>query len=223
MPESITITRVPAYALHALRHRMLRQGLPPEAAHFEGDDEPDSAHFAAIDGNHTVVGCCSIVGRPFPVDPPTDELPQPAASSSNRALNTDGSSAVGAESATPFATPVAIQLRGDYPSPRPTYQLRGMAVDTPAQRLGVGRLLLGAVDRHLAVLCKPPVAAQSVPPSATATPTAPPAAAMPPSLLWCNARLPAVPFYQRLGWIIASTLFHIPTAGPHHRMFRQPE
>ncbi len=36
--------------------------------------------------------------------------------------------------------------------------------------------------------------------------------------LWCNARVPAAPFYQKLGWRIVSEVFDIPTAGPHVRM-----
>jgi GNAT superfamily N-acetyltransferase len=40
------------------------------------------------------------------------------------------------------------------------------------------------------------------------------------TLLWCHARLVAVPFYVRLGWRIVSDVFDIPTVGPHHRMVR---
>ena len=39
--------------------------------------------------------------------------------------------------------------------------------------------------------------------------------------LWCNARVPAVPFYQKLGWEVVSEIFHIPTAGPHEKMTRR--
>lgn len=38
--------------------------------------------------------------------------------------------------------------------------------------------------------------------------------------LWCNARLKAVPFYQRHGWVIDSDAFDIPKIGPHHRMVK---
>jgi GNAT superfamily N-acetyltransferase len=40
------------------------------------------------------------------------------------------------------------------------------------------------------------------------------------TVLWCHARLVAVPFYVRLGWEIVSEVFDIPTVGPHHRMVR---
>jgi GNAT superfamily N-acetyltransferase len=37
-------------------------------------------------------------------------------------------------------------------------------------------------------------------------------------LYWCNARLIAIPFYEKLGWRIVSERFEIPYAGPHHKM-----
>ena len=40
-------------------------------------------------------------------------------------------------------------------------------------------------------------------------------------LLWCNARLPAVGFYQKLGWAAVSDVFEIPTAGPHVKMTKR--
>jgi hypothetical protein len=42
-----------------------------------------------------------------------------------------------------------------------------------------------------------------------------------PLLLWCNARVPAVPFYREMGWAVVSEPFEIPTAGPHVRMVKR--
>jgi GNAT superfamily N-acetyltransferase len=42
-----------------LRHAVLRQGLPREAAIFEGDDAPSSRHFGAFSGD-TLVGCATL-------------------------------------------------------------------------------------------------------------------------------------------------------------------
>lgn len=39
--------------------------------------------------------------------------------------------------------------------------------------------------------------------------------------LWCNARLRAVPFYARHGWVVDSEAFDIPKIGPHHRMMKR--
>ena len=36
--------------------------------------------------------------------------------------------------------------------------------------------------------------------------------------MWCNARTPAVGFYQRHGWVVASEEFEVKTAGPHFKM-----
>lgn len=78
---------------------------------------------------------------------------------------------------------------------QPAWQLRGMAVIPSARKLGVGRRLLEVAEQHIRESSHS-------------------------NIWWCNARLPAVPFYQRLGWQIVSPLFDIPTAGPHHKMMR---
>jgi GNAT superfamily N-acetyltransferase len=76
---------------------------------------------------------------------------------------------------------------------QPAYQLRGMATDPTWAGKGIGR----AVVTYSIDTIK---AASHV------------------HLFWCNARLIAIPFYEKLGWRIASERFEIPTAGPHHRM-----
>jgi predicted GNAT family N-acyltransferase len=40
-------------------------------------------------------------------------------------------------------------------------------------------------------------------------------------VLWCNARLGAVPFYQRLGLVAVGPEFDIPEIGPHYVMWRE--
>ena len=76
-------------------------------------------------------------------------------------------------------------------------QLRAMAVDERLRGAGVGRRLLEKVDQHVRAL--PP----------------------PTPLLWCNARIVAIPFYQRCGWTVVSEVFEIPPIGPHVRMTRE--
>ena len=73
---------------------------------------------------------------------------------------------------------------------RVAHQLRGMATRADFVRRGIGAALLTfAVD------------------------------ALPPTpLLWCNARIGAVPFYRRMGWRVVSDAFDVPTVGPHVRM-----
>lgn len=77
---------------------------------------------------------------------------------------------------------------------KPAWQLRGMAVAPTHQSRGIGRQVLAFVERDL-----------------VQTPV---------HQLWCNARVPAAPFYQKLGWTIVSAPFGIPTAGPHVKMTR---
>jgi GNAT superfamily N-acetyltransferase len=51
-----------------LRWRILRGGLPRETAIFEGDDEPATHHFAAI-AHGNVIGCVTIMHRPWQNQP----------------------------------------------------------------------------------------------------------------------------------------------------------
>jgi GNAT superfamily N-acetyltransferase len=75
-------------------------------------------------------------------------------------------------------------------------QLRGMATRADLARRGIGSALLRFVEADV---------------RATGGPR----------LLWCNARLAAVPFYEGLGWTVASPRFDIPSVGPHHVMVRR--
>jgi len=68
------------------------------------------------------------------------------------------------------------------------FALRGMAVSPEHQRGGVGTALVGVVCAEV---------------------EAP---------MWCNARLDAVDFYARLGWIAVGPIFDIKGHGPHQRM-----
>lgn len=80
----------------------------------------------------------------------------------------------------------------------PAYQLRGMASRRDLARRGVGTALL----RH------------AIAELSTASPM---------RLFWCNARVAAAGFYERLGWRIASEIFDVPTVGPHYVMtYRMP-
>jgi predicted GNAT family N-acyltransferase len=75
------------------------------------------------------------------------------------------------------------------------WQLRGMATDQGFQRKGFGS---GLVRCAVALI----VADSNV------------------RLFWCNARVPAIAFYERHGWKVDSDEFDIPTAGPHRKMVK---
>jgi GNAT superfamily N-acetyltransferase len=77
---------------------------------------------------------------------------------------------------------------------RPAWQLRGMATDPDFRGVGTGSALIDFFEAEI-----------------LSDPTAP-------RQLWCNARVPAAGFYQKLGWQIESEVFDIPTAGPHVKM-----
>lgn len=82
----------------------------------------------------------------------------------------------------------------------PLYQLRGMATDPAWQRRGLGGRVLswfeGAVLRER---MRRTLSTSSV-------------------HLWCSARIPAIPFYEKLGWRASGAVFDIPGAGEHRRM-----
>jgi predicted GNAT family N-acyltransferase len=80
---------------------------------------------------------------------------------------------------------------------QPAYQLRGMATEPAWKGKGVGTQVLT-------------LGVQTI------------KATSPIQVFWCNARLIAIPFYEKLGWKIVSERFEIPTAGPHHRMLLTP-
>lgn len=76
---------------------------------------------------------------------------------------------------------------------QPAWQLRGMAVREDCAKQGIGTQLIQFAEPTLR--------------AASTTQT-----------LWCNARVPAIPFYERLGWSIASDEFVVPNYGPHQKM-----
>lgn len=128
-----------------LRHQVLRQGLPRQAAIFDGDDDPAARHYGAFEDGR-LIGCATLHLNRW-----------------------DG---------------------------QPAWQLRGMAVAEGLRSRGIGRQLLRFIDQDLSD--------------------------SPVRFLWCNARVPASAFYQKLGWEVVSEVFEIPTAGPHVKMIRLP-
>lgn len=92
---------------------------------------------------------------------------------------------------------VVAVLPEPMPSPdgdEPGHRLRGMAVRTDRHRTGVGRALLVRVFDGVARLGG--------------------------GLLWCNARVPAVGFYARAGFVATGDPWEDPEFGPHVRMRR---
>lgn len=81
---------------------------------------------------------------------------------------------------------------GDFALAR--WRLRGMATAPAWRRRGIGSAVLDAVTAHVA--------------------------AHGGGLLWCNARLTAVPFYERAGFVGHGEVFEEPAIGPHVVMWR---
>ena len=74
------------------------------------------------------------------------------------------------------------------------YQLRGMATLQEFRAKGVGKLMLNEAENLLKDMNV--------------------------AILWCNARVSAVPFYQKQGFTCVGGCFQIETVGPHYVMFK---
>jgi GNAT superfamily N-acetyltransferase len=149
----VVVEQVRPEVTYGLRAEVLRPGLPPVRARFDGDAAPTALHFAAYDVYDRIVGVVAVLPEPF--------------------------SGTGTGTATPD---------------EPGWRLRGMAVRADRHRTGVGRALLVRVFDGVARLGG--------------------------ELLWCNARLPAVPFYAAAGFVGVGDHWQDPEFGPHVRMRR---
>jgi predicted GNAT family N-acyltransferase len=134
-----------------LRHRLLRAGLPLEAAQFPGDNDASTWHIGVFhssgsDVNASLVSCGSFMLNSYREEP--------------------------------------------------AWQLRGMCTETGSQNKGFGGKLLECAETAIIENSKVP-------------------------RFWCNARVPAIAFYQKHGWKIDSEEFDIPTAGPHRKMVKR--
>jgi GNAT superfamily N-acetyltransferase len=59
------VRRATLVEIMALRHAVLRAGMPRAAADFDGDDEPATIHVGAFLPDGAVAGCASAMRRPF--------------------------------------------------------------------------------------------------------------------------------------------------------------
>jgi predicted GNAT family N-acyltransferase len=75
------------------------------------------------------------------------------------------------------------------PGARDPWQLRGMATDSAVRSIGVGRALVSEGLRRVAGLGG--------------------------DLVWCDARMAAVGFYQRMGFAVVTEEFQKPEGGAH--------
>lgn len=77
------------------------------------------------------------------------------------------------------------------------WRLRGMATDEALRSQGIGRAVLDAAIAHVAEHGG--------------------------GLFWCNARTPAVSFYERAGFVTRGERWEDPDIGPHIQMWRMVE
>lgn len=146
------VERADLRSILSLRHSVLREGMPIEEAHFDGDHERDTWHMGIfyLDRYGERIGtvvCCA-----------------------------------------------TFMLNGW--EGKPAWQLRGMATYPQFRGTGFGRKLLQESEQVISQSSRI-------------------------KLFWCNAREPAVQFYEKQDWKIVSDIFEIPTAGFHRKMIKQ--
>ena len=78
---------------------------------------------------------------------------------------------------------------------RPQYRLRAMATDPEFRRMHAGHSLIQFALQELGL--------RQV------------------AVLWCDARLVAVPFYEHLGFTKFEDVYEVPLIGPHHFMWKE--
>jgi GNAT superfamily N-acetyltransferase len=158
----VAVEEIPAAASYPLRQRVLRPSQGLEAVVWEGDDEPSTASFGAIDRQDgAIVGVATV-------------FPEPA----------------------PFA-PEDVGLGTSVGIGEAAWRLRGMATAESVRGQGVGAMVLGAVLGHVASRGG--------------------------RLIWCNARVSAVGFYERAGFATWGDEWVLASIGPHVVMWRQVE
>ena len=138
---------ISAIDARTVRHPVLREGLPPESAILDRDDDPTTFHLGAYDGERLVA-----VATFFPEECPG----RPG---------------------------------------RRAWRLRGMATLREARGRGAGRAL---VERGLRVAREDAA-----------------------GLVWCQARVTARGFYEKLGFAAEGDPFELPRTGRHYVMIKE--
>ena len=77
---------------------------------------------------------------------------------------------------------------------QPQAQIRGMAVLPGARNLGLGRLLMDSIEMHLQQQAN--------------------------KFVWFNARVTAIEFYEKMGYVQSGSIFDITDVGPHVLMYK---
>lgn len=155
----VDIRPVPAAASYPLRHAVLRPHQSLEEMLWEGDDDSQTATFAALERESgAVVGVATVYPSPAPFE--QGEAAQPTDPGEGR-----------------------------------TWRLRGMATREDLRGQGIGSRVLDALLTHVKDLGG--------------------------EIVWCNARVRAIPFYKRAGFETWGEEWELPSIGRHVVMWRK--
>lgn len=151
----VRFCRVTADVVLPLRHAVLRTGRRWADAHYRQDDDPRSAHFAALEATTLDDATVFAVGSVLPEKPEWHE--------------------------------------GDTGA----WRVRGMATRGDLRGSGFGGRVLASLLQH--------VSSEGG------------------GLVWCTARLGALAFYERAGFVAFGGQEHVAGIGPHRTMRREIE
>jgi hypothetical protein len=170
----VEVERVPTTETLALRHAVLRPHLSLDAVSFAGDDDLDTASYAARDA---ATGEIVATGSVRPEQPPWAPGSPTHADHAGHA---------------PYEVPGEAEAAGRDPGTT-VWRLRGMATAEGHRGAGLGRGVLAALVDHVAAAGG--------------------------GLLWCSARIKAVPFYERGGFVALGEPYDEPVIGTHVLMW----
>lgn len=91
-----------------------------------------------------------------------------------------------------YAASLADQSHAEGAPPDRQWQFRGMASDPSVRGMGCAHAVMTSIIEH--------------------------ARAQGGALLWCNARIVAIPFYEKFAMRVRGEVFEIPEVGPHKVM-----
>jgi GNAT superfamily N-acetyltransferase len=172
----VPVERVAAPETFELRWRVLRPHQRIEEVALRGDDDPDTAFFAARDPVSGDVVATASVQREAPPWVPEARIDRDHAGPGGRLEVPRG----------------ARSAAGDQGAE--AWRLRAMATADAFRGRGLGRRVLEAVIDHVS--------------------------AGGGGLLWCSARIRAVPFYERAGFSTLGDDYEEPVIGTHVLMWR---
>ena len=203
---NVRVRRVTADVVLPLRHAVLRTGRAWADALYDADDDPLSAHFAAFATTRAEDAMVLADDTTVPADDTTVPADDTTLLAVGSVLPESPDWLAGDRSSGDRSS--GDQKSGDRssgdrssgdqsPAGRAAWRVRGMATRPDQRGSGIGGLVLAALLDHVRTEGG--------------------------RLVWCSARLGALTFYVRAGFVSRGDPGHVEGMGPHQTMWRHVE